>query len=747
MAKKPNYLLGYGERLTEPVDVSTGGSPKRPPYSFEEARARMANMLDQTVERLRDLPADACPQGQAIANFTLHPEYYAKSYFPGGFFQAAGLRSVGSKARTVTPTKRSPSANGETREPVEAVTTQLFVAGARSSFERLAERLPQWTLKTPGAQHLTAFEEVASPSLTERIKPLPGDQDQVLLEIVLHASESQKDRFILHGFSEYAARRGLEPDLDRMFFAGGLCFLRMYAPPEKVEEIARFSFLRVLREMPSLRPIAPIVRGNLPGPRAIQLPARDATDPNLHLILYDGGLTEDSPLRHWVDVHDAPGVGVADPEYLQHGEAVTSAALFGSADVSPVPHPFARIDHYRVLDVNSQHDPYELYEVLERIKAINATATHQFVGLSIGPALPVDDDEVHAWTSVLDESLSDGRCLLAIAAGNTGNEPDNPPMQPWRVQVPSDCVNGLTVGASDHRNGEWNRARYSSRGPGRSPGIVKPDLIAFGGCTDEPFWVSDPEHADQALAVLGTSFAAPSVLRLGAGVRAHFGPVLSPLAIKALLIHGTQEGGHTRDEVGWGRVPDSLEDLVVCPEGCARIVYQDEISPAKYRRILIPMPGDGITGNVLITATFCFATEVDPEHPGNYTRSGLEIYFRPHDAKFENKDSLHPKTDEFFKPAELYSVEQDLRRDAHKWETCLHRTRTKRSSSLQRPVFDIHYNARDDGHDNRSARPIRYALVITVEAPKVKDFYDRVVRAYRTKLQPLTPVIEVPLQP
>ena len=70
----------------------------------------------------------------------------------------------------------------------------------------------------------------------------------------------------------------------------------------------------------------------------------------------------------------------------------------------------------------------------------------------------------------------------------------------------------------------------------------------------------------------------------------------------------------------------------------------------------------------------------------------------------------------------------------------------KLGQSLNRPVFDIHYNARSEGRDDAGADKIRYALVVTVEAPRVKDLYDRVVRAYRAQLQPLMPIIEVPVR-
>ena len=746
MAKQRNYLLGYGERLAEPVNIKMAGSPKVPPYSFEEARDRMVSMLTRTVASLRDLPEQACPDGQAVASFTLHPEYFAKSYYPGGFFQAAGLRAVGSRAATIKPDKRSSTKEGKERVPEEGVTTELFVAGARSSFERLVQQLPTWMEASAASKQLSSFEQVAGIDPKQRIRPLPSGKERVPLEIVLHASESVRDRFILQAFQDYMVSLDLSPDLEQMFYAGKLCFLRMYAKPQQAEAIAKFAFLRVLREMPKLRMTQPILRGVTPAAKSVELPKTEPMDPNLRGAIFDGGISKTSPLIQWVDAFDAPGVGPSHPELLWHGETVTSALLFGSADGMALTRPYCRIDHHRVLDVNSANDPFELYDVLERIRTVLETTPYQFFNLSIGPSLPVDDDEVHAWTSVLDEKLADGMSLATIAAGNTGHEPENPPVQPWRVQVPSDCVNGLTVGASDRREGEWNRATYSSRGPGRSPGIVKPDLVTFGGSDHDHFWVCSPDRPGTIVTTAGTSYSAPSALRAGIGVRAHFGSALTPLAIKSLLIHATDAGGHVTHDVGWGRLPDHLDDLVVCPPGCARIVYQDEITASKYRRVRIPIPPGEMKGMVHITATFCFATEVDSEHSGNYTRSGLEIIFRPDMTKYGNEDVTQPKSAKFFRPSDLYSTEAQLRRDAHKWETCLHRTESKRASSLNGPVFDIHYNARSEGHGDATPRQIRYALVITVEAPQVKDLYDRVVRAYRAKLQPLNPVIEIPIR-
>ena len=46
MADKRNFFLGKGERLTEPVTPSGRKLDKEPPYAYEEARARLAPMLE-----------------------------------------------------------------------------------------------------------------------------------------------------------------------------------------------------------------------------------------------------------------------------------------------------------------------------------------------------------------------------------------------------------------------------------------------------------------------------------------------------------------------------------------------------------------------------------------------------------------------------------------------------------------------------------------------------------------------------
>ena len=74
----------------------------------------------------------------------------------------------------------------------------------------------------------------------------------------------------------------------------------------------------------------------------------------------------------------------------------------------------------------------------------------------------------------------------------------------------------------------------------------------------------------------------------------------------------------------------------------------------------------------------CFATPTDPQDPLNYTRSGLEFRFRPHDGKRKDPKQLHADSNYFFQAKDVFIDEKDLRTDAHRWETTLHKTRRMR---------------------------------------------------------------------
>lgn len=734
---RKNFLLGNGEVLTKVIPAPKSMPPAPPPRTVEEARARLVPMVGKAVREMDSLPAKACPNDQTVALVTLHPEYTAKSYHPGGLLRAVDIEPVGSR-----PSKVKPEVWKKKREPEESFTTDLFVAGTREAFHKLRDTLENVQIEMVGEKNLVSLEQLRLMRPSDRVLPMPKGIKEPLLEVVLHATPERD--WIIDSFEAYAKDFDAELDLDRMFFAGGLCFMPVRAEKAKLDDIANFSFIRAMRLMPKLRRLQPITRTVVRKNMSCKLPTDGPVDRDLRVAVFDGGLPDVHPFGAWVQTPNLHGIGAAVEQYQDHGASVTSALLFGSIPESgSAEQPFAAVDHFRVLDEHSEQDPIELYDVLHRVLAALQSGEYLFANLSVGPDLPVEDHEVHGWTAALDDLLSDGTKLLTIAAGNSG-ELDEASGNA-RVQVPADCVNALAVGSCDSRAASWARASYSSIGPGRSPGLVKPDLVAFGGSDNESFLVVDASRPSRVLSTSGTSFASPATLRMALGIRAHFGSRVSPLALKALVVHACEEHPSLEPKhVGWGRIPDDIDSYVVCPDGTVRVLYQGELSAAQWIRAPIPLPTAALDGKVSIRATFTFATATDPQDPSNYTRSGLDIVFRPHDGKLDKK-SGQVKTRPFFQLKD-YSTEEELRHQAHKWETLLHKEDRLLGSSLSNPVFDIHYNARESGGPSKTAAKMRYALVVTIVAKKVPDLYDQIVQRYPTQLRPLTPVIQIPVR-
>jgi hypothetical protein len=728
-----NFLLGKAERLVRPVAPPKVDPEKAHPYGFDTARDRLMPKLAVTSKELSTLPSIACPNDEAVALMTLHPTYLAKSFFPDQLLDEAGLRTVGSRQRIVTPdawTRKGP--------PEQAVTAELFVAGPRKRFDRLAKNVTHWTEDTRGAADLRKIEDVRTYPIRERIRTTRTQSAAPFWEIILHASDQEDSDFILDGFREYLNTLDIKVDLDKRLHAEGLCFMPVRVPRKLIEKVAAFSFLRAAREAPRMRPV---MRTSESVPSfKYKLPDQDVLDPTIRVVALDGGMPATPDLTRWSSRRRATGIGTPVPELVEHGLGVTSALLFGPLEQGvALPRPYAKIEHYRVVDESTaDDDSCEYFDVIKRIISILESGRYEFANLSLGPDLPIEEDNVHAWTAMLDQHLRNGSLLMAIAAGNSGDF--DHASGNARIQSPADCVNGMAIGSADRSGPGWKRASHSSIGPGRSPGVVKPDLLSFGGCPKTPFYViGTNSHAEPCL---GTSFASPNALRSAIGVRAHLGPALSPLAIKALLIHRAERSSDARDEIGWGKVPEDIEKLITCEDATAHIVYQGTMRPGSYQRALIPYPEEELKGKVKIGATLCFASETDPQDPIHYTRSGLEVRFRPHDQK-RGDDSQNAKTRSFFNAKSLYAGEQELRSDAHKWETCLHASDSFLGKSLRNPTFDIHYNARKAGGKSRSTQEIPYALIVTVRAPNVKDLYDRIYRRYRTVLEVLAPVIQI----
>jgi hypothetical protein len=733
------YLIGKGELLASPIDPPPIRPNKAHPYTLQDAKRDVVPQILNAARDLMTLPAEACPNDIAVAKLDLHPAYIAKSFFPKALLRSVGLTSVGSLT-----IKLKPRRDVRKNPPPISETTRLLVAGPRRAFEAFPAIAMSLLAETTEAIQFAEIENFSSMTASDRLKISSTNAGNVF-EIGLHRAPGLSPAQQRKLFAAYAKRYGFTVNDEFEFLIGGMLFLAAEGDVGGLEALAQFSLIRVVRPMPALRAFRPFTRGKALSV-GFDLPRGQPLSSEPSVAILDGGLPSQHVLKPFVGRYSVSDADADDvPEYLDHGLGVTSAFLFGPLEASvEAPRPYSFVDHHRVLDRKSDaEDPYELYRTLAHVEEVLLSGRYQFINLSLGPDLPADDDDVHAWTAVLDTHLSDGETLMTVAAGNNGERDVLTRLD--RIQVPGDSVNALAIGAANSAGATWDRAPYSARGPGRRPGLRKPDALMFGGSPKEYFHVAATGARPALSATMGTSFAAPFALRTAVGVRAVLGDAVHPLTIKALMIHAA-ETAKTRDvlDVGWGRIPPDLDTLITCKDGVARILYQGNLVPGKFIRAPIPLPTMQLEGKVKLSATFCYASPVDVEDVAAYTKAGLVIRFRPHSGRTAG-ESDRVKTRSMFS-SKAFRTEQEQRADLGKWENVLHASEGMLGSSLHGACFDIHYNARDGGGmAGSSAEKIRYALVVTVEARRHADLYDQILAAH-AKLEALQPKVSVPVR-
>ena len=723
-----NLLLGCGENLvTDLPKRKFGGGEREHPYKDpDEVYERLCPQMIRTLDYLSKLDAKYCPDDHSVFRIDLHPAYLAKSYFPTRLLTKFDLRPVGSKFIPIVPKK---TIGRKKVGSQEVQTIELYIAGLRRDIAMLCSHLQDEDLFSD----VRKVERIRAFDAGER---LIGDVDDLakskVFELVLHSD--RYDDSIVRSFLELAKKCDMEVMPKKRIQTAGLCFLPVKAESyEALTSVEPFSFLRLVRRMPRLREISREMEGKVEPLSLTTLPPCPANIPRV--AVFDVGCDVAPQLNGWVSENplsrSLPSRGV------KHGTMVNSALLFGPVEKTKPLNPVAHIDSYQVIDPMDRSSPLELYEALERICQKLDTYDYEFANLSIGPNLPIEDDEVHAWTATLDEKLASGRTLMTVAVGNNG-ESDFASGNA-RVEVPGDSVNALSVGAStvSGEDPNWERSSYSAVGPGRMPGRIKPDVLDFGGSEKNGFGVIDPVGS-QLMHLSGTSFAAPNALHKCIALKTKY-PELTPLALKALMIHtASRKRDSDALECGHGNLPSNLDRYVVCGQDEMTVVYQGRLDPRKYVKAEIPVPKT-LKGRITLRATLCYATGVSPETPGNYTRSAIEVYLRPNIAK-TTKDAARPPSKPFFEHGP-YESEAHLREYGLKWDTVMQGEKSFDSSkSVSAPFFELHYMAREGMNYKVDAGQIPYALIVTIKAPKTPDIYAQVLERYKLKIRPIVEV-------
>jgi hypothetical protein len=774
-------LLGRGEALRRDVERPARGGKKFHPQSVDEAQALLRPQVAALVETVETLPPGQRAR-RVVFEATLLPNYLAASYFPAALFETVDLVPIGTRPATGTYRTR-------TEARADEPTKRLIVAGTETSIARL-EALVEGTLsdrRTRAAlESLRELSEIAMPTPVEIARAATdaaprqraGEGERALWEAVLHpldvldaVSASGRLRGVERERSSYekwitwlAGLGGSTLDEYRRT-GGGLTFVPILLEAALVGEAAQFNPLRTIRPMPQMRPLPRTRFRRVASARVKPLAVGTQPRSRSRVAVFDGGIHEPAPLFDPFVVEVQRTADPKDADATNHGSAITAAVLYGYiANGDSLHAPPAAIDHHRVFPERNPLDP-DAYWVLDQIVDAVSKNTYPIVNLSLGPDLPIDDDTPHLWTIELDRLAYEKGTLFVTAVGNTG---DDVLESERRIQPPADAVNGVGVGAATARApAPWRRASYSSVGPGRAGGRSQPTGLAFGGSDAAPFeaLVGDGSFITGET---GTSFAAPLCTHALAELAADLGPQRTSAAtLRAFLVHFAEnDSGVPMVEAGFGRLRERFEDVWQAPGDSVTVLYQDALARDQTVALQLPWPDAVTAGRVRLRWTLAFTTSTDATDPVDYTRSGIELTFRPHSRRLTFTDDAgrarvvdvddfaalekalsegrRPSAHAATRSAERLHATEALRRTGGKWETIIHQRDRLRAGSLHRPEVHLAYLERDSGLlVKENVPPLDYSFLVTMHGPA--GLYDAVRKQYPV-LVPIRPQTAVPVR-
>ncbi|WP_019601220.1 S8 family peptidase [Teredinibacter turnerae] len=734
---KKNPILSNGEAYV--VSVKRKQPPpgdKIHPYDFSQAQKRITPKIMSALSLADKLPPKATPNGKIVTSLTLHPSYLAKSFFPDKLLKDYNLKNIGSKEVFIEPEVKV----SKEQKKGKISSSLYFISGKKENFLRLLNDVQSGTINEDARNDFVKIEDFAVVKEGEKINSNDaGSEHDACYEIVLHASQDDHD--VVSSFYDYLAEIGAHIFLEKTRSINGLTFCFVRIKPSEIAKLVKFVFVRIVRPLPNIKLSDRIGHDKANQISNLQLQNVQHSDTRQSKVaVFDAGLLPDALDNKNIRYFDLTNSSTDDESNLIHGTLVSSSVVYGEAEkYQDENNTVVPIDHFKVYCQSDQAD-IGLVEVLDRITSILTQKKYKFVNISLGPEYPCSDSEPSVWTATLDKIAESGDTLIVVAAGNSGEFGDTFN----RIQPPSDMLNGICIGAASSKGKDWDKASYSSVGPGRRPGFIKPDALYFGGEKEGGgAKLNIINIADFSVEqVFGTSFSAPLVTRLAALLDAYTGGKFSAATIRALIIHSTKLHARETKDCGWGLIDGEIDNLLFCSDKKVTLIYQGKLENLSGVRAAIPYPTvlNNLNKRLKLESTICFFTEIDPHHTVSYTKAGIEATFRPHFDRFNlNKEtgelSSEAATRSLFTRKKVLGSEQTLRKDSHKWETCYKVYDKINLSTLNSPVLDLKYLTRDEGHplsasEIKNLAPLHYSLIVTLDLNSDVNLYEEILAEY-----------------
>lgn len=764
-------LFVNGEALSIAISPpASGGGAKFHPRTLSEAREILAPQIKLVVQSVSAIPSELRDDKRVYIEAKLLPNYISASDFPSSLLAEVHATPVGSRAATAVRTTAKKEVEEGTRRLILAIEDD----GLRE-FSEIISDTRETSIETPASNDLVKIDEIAisKPSaIAFDTNGITETFEAVLHPAVLGNGElGPATQQTLHKLATLVASFGGELVESYLRNVESLTFVPLRLPSEAIDAVEEFNPLRALRRMPLLRPISAdsMIRSATYAPPPV-IPRPISDEPKV--AVFDGGVlwNEMSSPYFPVTIQDLTNEAPVETAVM-HGAGVTGAALYGLL-VSPgsLPQPMLPLDSYRIIPSQEPDPAYAVYWVLDRVKEVVSNRDYGIINLSYGPRVPVEGDaEPDRWTSELDRLSFERNCLFVVAVGNDGECDSASGLN--RVQPPSDMANGLSVGASTSAAPEsnWRRASYSCVGPGRQGNRIQPTGVQFGGEPLRPFPLLS--ETGELIYWWGTSFAAPLTVHALSELATVL-PTVNPSILRTFAVHFAERparrSGIEDTEIGYGRLPISFIDELLCSPDEFHVLYTADIRRGQQLGYQIPIPRN-FSGRLRGKLTLVYATPVDPTQPTEYTLAALQPVLRPHSLMY----FFYPPDDIDEKPKILDITGNDATmlleaswtsgtapaaknltyrrgrgeaelRDAGKWETIRQAGFILEAGACYNPSIEISYLARRAGMLDRRASSVPFAMLLSFRDPDRSGVLYDVTAENFPVLTPLQ--LDVPIQ-
>lgn len=753
MEKKSEFLpiIGKGELYVEPTKKKGPKMEKNYPRTYNEAKLKLLNDVNMLQSDINRLPERYKLEQQVIC-VRMAEGFVAKSFYPKAIGAINDIKNVGARRYNLDEKKGS-------TDTIENHTSKMyFMRTNENGLKNLINELEsnKNSFKESWCEEIQSIESIDLLMPQEKVLNFEPTWDGGRVEIVLHPFEKYQDEVIQKLFRLLGVSKE-DPKVRYKAYINGPVFVSTWLKKEDLSEISNYNPLRTVHPLQKI--IIPSLRGTMQMDAPIA--PKDSFKSSIKIGVFDGGADTSIPLlKRYTNEYDLIKTPYMD-DCIEHGSAVCGTILYGALNGldknSILEIPAVCVESFKVLPTSDPTD-IDLYEIIDAIETVVPKRQDiKVYNLSLGPNGPILDDEVSRFTYALDkltyEDNSSQKPLFCVAVGNDGEL--KPPYN--RIQAPSDMVNGLGIGAYTISENEIVHAPYSCVGLGREGCKVKPDIVDFGGCGNNPIHVISTIH-NKKIPFAGTSFASPNSTGVIGELLAASDEIVPQMA-RTLLIHSAIHPYDKPDlKFGHGYAQHKIDEIIGCTQNKVTIIYSGQMKASQYVKLPVMLPElDNFKGGISITWTITTLVNPNALDTDGYTNNGIEDTFYPHSARFKLKsDSQKPRTktinvitqketfSDFLErgyeipdfpisaSGNIYKSEQKRRKE-FKWDTVVKRFRKFKAVELYEPFLTLHAIGRN-GYEHEG---IHYYTVITISAPEYDgNMYDSTIKKF-DRLEPM----------